>query len=83
MRRIAKKYCPDQRIVVHSRAEIPTHFASEEAEREWWATHELADDLAPSEAEIDRMTEHHHALVRRPQSDDTKGQSHHPMAKRR
>ena len=82
MRRIAKKYHPDRRIIVHSRAEIPSHFASEEAEREWWATHELADELAPSEAEIDRMTEQHHALVRRLQAAAAKGYSHHPRAKR-
>jgi hypothetical protein len=82
MRRIAKKYHPDRRIIVHSRAEIPTHFASEEAEREWWATHELADELALSEAEIDRMTEQHHALVRRLQKNGTQRDSRHPGAKR-
>ena len=82
MRRIAKKYRPDHRTVVHSRAEIPTHFASEEAEREWWATHELADTLAPNEEEIARMTEQHHALVHCLRSDDAKRESHDPTVKR-
>ena len=82
MKRIAKKYRPDQRTVVHSRAEIPTHFASEAAEREWWATHELADELAPNEEEISRMTEQHHMLVRCLRSDGANRKSHSPMVNR-
>jgi hypothetical protein len=34
-----------ERIVIHREDEIPDHFDSEDAEREWWATHELSDEL--------------------------------------
>ncbi len=68
MTHVAKKYCPDQRIIVRSRAQIPSGFASEEEEREWWATHELADELLSDEEIIDRLTEQHNALIRRLQS---------------
>ena len=33
-----------ERMVVRSLSEIP-RFASEDEEREWWATHDLADEL--------------------------------------
>jgi len=81
MKHIAKKYRPDQRITVHSRAEIPSSFASEEEEREWWATHELADELLPSEAAVDQMTEQHHTLLRHLQSHDAEVRSQRSMAK--
>ena len=81
MKHIPKKYRPDQRIMVHSRAEIPASFASEEEEREWWATHELADELLSSEADIDQMTGQHHMLIRRLQSDDAEVYSQYPIAK--
>ena len=48
---------------MRSRAEIPSSFASEDEEREWWATHELADELLPDEETIDRMTDQHRALL--------------------
>lgn len=83
MRRIAKKYCSDQRIIVHSRAEIPTHFASEEEEREWWATHELADELLPDDKIIDRLTEQHHALIRDLQAGDAGVHRHRSTLKRK
>jgi len=47
-----------EREIVHSLEEIP-EFASEEEERAWWATHDLAEELG-----ID-VTEEHHALIRR------------------
>ena len=33
-----------ERTLVRSLSEIP-HFAFEDDEREWWATHDLADEL--------------------------------------
>lgn len=83
MKHTAKKYCADQRIVVHSRTEIPTSFASEEEEREWWATHELAEDVLPDEKEIDRLTGQHHVLLRRLQAGDSEVRRHYPTAKRK
>ena len=81
MKRTVKKYCPDQRIVVHSRADIPTHFASEEEEREWRTTHELADELLPDEETIDRLTEQHHALIRRLQTGEAGVHRRRPVLK--
>lgn len=34
-----------KRTIVSSLDEIPTHFSSEDEEREWWATHEFSDEL--------------------------------------
>ena len=83
MKRTAEKYGPEQRIVVRSRAEIPAHFASEDEEREWWATHELADELLPDEETIDRLTEQHHALIRRLQAGEGGVHRHRPVLKRK
>lgn len=47
-----------ERKVVHSLEDIP-EFASEEEERAWWATHDLAEELGTD------VTEEHHALIRR------------------
>ena len=82
-RSVARKYRPGHRTVVRSRAEIPSSFASEEEEREWWATHELADELLPSDEAIDRMTEQHQAVVRRLQSGDAGVHRHRPTTKRK
>ena len=40
-----KKKPKYERTVIHSEDEIPGQFESEDAEREWWATHELSDKL--------------------------------------
>lgn len=45
-----------ERQIVRSLEEVP-HFASEDEERAWWATHDLAEELS-----IDG-TERHRALV--------------------
>lgn len=47
-----KKQMPD-RIVAHSLSDIP-QFASEEEEREWWATHDLAPELGEEVTEQER-----------------------------
>lgn len=47
-----------EREFVYSLENIP-EFASEEEERAWWATHDLAEELG-----ID-VTEEHHALIQR------------------
>jgi len=47
-----------KRKVVHSLAEIP-QFASEDEEREWWATHELAEELGKE------VSAEQHELIRR------------------
>ncbi|HEV8717005.1 MAG TPA: hypothetical protein VGX03_29815 [Candidatus Binatia bacterium] len=83
MKRTAKKHSPEQRIVVRSRAEIPAHFASEDEEREWWATHELADELLPDEETIDRLTQQHHALIRHLQAGEAGVHRHRPVLKRK
>jgi non-ribosomal peptide synthetase component F len=83
MKRTAKKYDPEQRIVVRSRAEIPAHFVSEDEEREWWATHELADELLPDEEVIDCLTEQHHVLIRRLRAGEAGVHRHRPVLKRR
>jgi predicted DNA binding CopG/RHH family protein len=38
----------DGMIVVRSRAEIPTHFESEDEEARWWETHELTEEALPT-----------------------------------
>jgi len=83
MKRTAKKYSREQRIVVRSRAEVPAHFASEDEEREWWATHELADELLPDEETIDRLTEQHHALIRRLQAGGAGVHRRRPVLRRK
>jgi hypothetical protein len=83
MKRPAKKYQPGHRLVVRSRDEIPSRFASEEEEREWWATHELADDLLPSEGEMDRLTAEHRALIRRLQAGEVGVRRHRPIISKR
>lgn len=47
-----------KRTIVYSLEEIP-EFASEDEEREWWATHDLAPELG------DDVTEQQHALIQR------------------
>jgi len=47
-----------EREVVRSLEDIP-EFASEEEERAWWATHDLAEELGRD------VTEEHHALIQR------------------
>ena len=83
MKRIAKKDKPKQRIIVRSRAEIPAHFTSEDEEREWWATHELADDLLPDEETIGCLTQQHHILIRRLQAGKAGVHRHRPVFKRK
>ncbi|HXG21728.1 MAG TPA: hypothetical protein VNN62_21950 [Methylomirabilota bacterium] len=83
MKRTTKKHDPERRIVVHSRAEIPAHFASEDEEREWWATHEIADELLPDEATIDHLTEQHHTLIRRLQAGEAGVHRHRPVLTRK
>jgi hypothetical protein len=46
-----------KREIVYSLEDIP-EFASEEEERAWWATHDLAEELGTD------VTEEHHALIR-------------------
>jgi len=83
MKHIAKKDKLEQRISVRSRVEIPTHFASEDEEREWWATHELADELLPDEETIDHLTQQHHTLIRRLQAGEAGVHRHRPVLKRK
>ena len=47
-----------ERKIIYSLEDIP-EFASEEEERAWWATHDLAEELGTD------VTEEHHALIRR------------------
>jgi len=83
MKRTTKLSRVKPRTVIHSRDEIPTQFTSEDAEREWWATHELADDLLPDDEAIDRATEQHHALIRRLQAGGSGVHRHRPVLKRK
>ena len=46
-----------KREIVYSLEDIP-EFVSEEEERAWWATHDLAEELGTD------VTEEHHALIR-------------------
>ena len=48
-----------ERKTVYSLEEIPEFSSSEEEERAWWATHDLAEELGTD------VTEEHHALIRR------------------
>lgn len=83
MKRTAKKDEAAQRIIVRSRAEIPAHFTSEDEEREWWTTHELADELLPDEETIDRLTQQHHTLLRRLQAGEAGVHRHRPVLRRK
>ena len=83
MKRIAKKNYSEQRIIVRSRVEIPPHFASEDEEREWWATHELADELLPDKETIDHLTEQHQNLIRRLQAGEAGVHRHRPVLTRK
>lgn len=47
-----------EREIVRSLEEIP-EFTSEDEERDWWATHDLAEELG-----LD-VTAEHHALIQR------------------
>ncbi len=47
-----------ERKIVYSLEDIP-EFASEEEERAWWATHDLAEELGTD------VTEEYHALIQR------------------
>jgi len=47
-----------ERQIIRSLEEVP-NFASEDEERAWWATHDLAEELGMD------GTERHQALVRR------------------
>ena len=40
-----KKKSKYERVVIHAEYEILDHFDSEDAEREWWATHEFSGEL--------------------------------------
>jgi hypothetical protein len=48
-----------ERIIIHSLDEIPQHFDSEDAERDWWAEHDLSlelwDSLEDTTAELDEI----------------------------
>jgi hypothetical protein len=70
------------RIVIHSRKEIPTQFVSEDLERDWWATHELAEDILPNDEEMNRATEQHRELIRRLQAGEAGVHRHRPVLKR-
>ena len=83
MKRTTKTHDPEGRIVVRSRTEIPVRFASEDEEREWWATHEIADELLPDEETIDHFTEQHHTLIRRLQAGEAGVHRHRPVLKRK
>jgi hypothetical protein len=49
----------EKRIVIKSLDEIPAHFESEDAEREWWASHDLSlevwESLEDTTAELDEI----------------------------
>jgi len=45
-----------ERQIIHSLDEIP-EFASEDEEREWWRTHDIAEELGED------VTEEQHALI--------------------
>ncbi len=47
-----------EREIVYSLEDVPD-FASEDEEREWWAMHDLAEELGTD------VTEEHHALIKR------------------
>ena len=49
---------PEEREIVRSPSDIPD-FASEDEERAWWATHDLAEELGTD------VTQEHRALVQR------------------
>jgi len=83
MKRTTKKHDQERKIVVRSRAEIPAHFASEDEEREWWAMHEIADELLPDEETIDHLTEQHHTLIRRLQAGEAGVRRHRPLPTRK
>jgi len=34
-----------KRLIIRKLEEIPSRFASEDEEREWWATHDVSDSL--------------------------------------
>lgn len=47
-----------QRMIIRSLDQVPT-FTTEEEDREWWATHDLAAELGKD------VTEEHQARIRR------------------
>jgi len=47
-----------ERKIIYSLEDIP-EFASEEEERAWWATHDLAEESGTD------VTEEHHAMIQR------------------
>jgi hypothetical protein len=57
-----------EREIVYSLEDIP-EFVSEEEERAWWATHDLAEELGTD------VTEEHHALIQQLKAKYRKSQS--------
>ncbi|MBI3988250.1 MAG: hypothetical protein HY347_01395 [candidate division NC10 bacterium] len=53
-----------KRKIIHSLDEIPATFPSEDAEREYWETHEFSDELYDAQ-EIQRLTVEHRALIQK------------------
>ena len=56
---ISKK---QEAIAIHSLSEIPTTFASEDEERDWWATHYLSDEVYE---QLEDRTEFVRELIRK------------------
>ena len=57
--------------------EIPATFPSEDAEREYWETHQLRDELY-EEQEMTRLTLEHHALIQKLKAGTAGERRHRP-----
>jgi hypothetical protein len=69
------------RIVIHSLDEIPSAFPSEDAEREYWETHELSSELYDDQ-EAKRLTREHRALIQKLRAGTAGVRRHRPSQSR-
>jgi hypothetical protein len=70
-----------KRKIIQSLDEIPATFPSEDAEREYWETHELSDELYDDQ-EIARLTREHRALIQKPRAGTAGVRRHRPSQSR-
>jgi hypothetical protein len=70
-----------KRRIIHSLDEIPASFPSEDAEREYWETHELSQHLY-DDSEARRLTAGHRALIQKLRTGTAGVRRHRPSRSR-
>lgn len=71
-----------KRKIIRSLDEIPTTFPSEDAERQYWETHQLSDELYDDQ-EIARLTHEHRVLLQQLKAGTAGVRRHRPRKSRK